>query len=159
MDRLSRALIAALALVWLLILPSGLWAQESEPLDQACSNEIGILCPGRNGRALRRCLDDFLDAATPRCRSALAAQTEAAPPPKAAPQAAEEGEGAGEEREARLTRVDGAVYVHTADQAEGEFVKAEAGMPLEDGDLVRTGSDGSAEVTLDGESEIGRAHV
>lgn len=146
-----------LVLAGLLILPSLLGAQEPGELERACSNEIGILCQGRHGKGLMRCLDDFRDAATPGCREAIDARMEAekTPPAQAAPAEAAPEAGAGsEDREARLTRVEGTVYVHTSRQKEGEFIKAEVGMPLEAGDFVRSGTDGSAEVALEGESVI-----
>ncbi|MBI5243348.1 MAG: FecR domain-containing protein [Elusimicrobia bacterium] len=59
-----------------------------------------------------------------------------------------------EEIEARLTRLEGSVYVHTSAQAEEEFIPAEEDMPLEAGDLIRTGSGSAAEVALDGDSII-----
>jgi hypothetical protein len=58
------------------------------------------------------------------------------------------------DREARLTRVEGAVYVRFSSHPEGEFLAAEQDMPLEAGDLVRTGTDGGAEVSFDGDSII-----
>ena len=59
-----------------------------------------------------------------------------------------------DDREARLTTVEGTVYVHLHGQPDGEFIAAEADAPVEEGDLVRTGTDGRAEVTLDGETVI-----
>ena len=55
--------------------------------------------------------------------------------------------------EARVTMADGEVTVFYRDRGE-EGVPAEAGMPLEAGDRVRTGADSRAEVGLDGESVI-----
>ncbi|HAH05912.1 MAG TPA: hypothetical protein DCM05_05170 [Elusimicrobia bacterium] len=63
-------------------------------------------------------------------------------------------EESGDELDARLTRVEGAVYVHTSTGSEEEFLPAEEDMSLEAGDLVRTGSGASAEVTLGGDSII-----
>lgn len=62
--------------------------------------------------------------------------------------------GAAEPLEARITRMDGTVYVHLHDHPEGEFIPAETGTSLEEGDHVRTGSDGTAELSLDGDSLI-----
>jgi hypothetical protein len=61
---------------------------------------------------------------------------------------------AAQERQAVLARVEGTVYVHIHEHPEGEFVEAELNAPLAAGDLVRTGSDGSAEIALDGESVV-----
>ncbi|MBI3552227.1 MAG: FecR domain-containing protein [Elusimicrobia bacterium] len=58
------------------------------------------------------------------------------------------------DREARLTSVEGTVYLHLHDHQEGEFIPAEADATIEDGDMIRTGEDGTAEFTLDGESVI-----
>ena len=56
--------------------------------------------------------------------------------------------------EARLLAVDGTVMLHPHNRPEGEFSAAEADESLEDGDGVRTGADGTAEVSLDGQSLI-----
>lgn len=56
--------------------------------------------------------------------------------------------------EARLTDVQGPVYVHYADAPEGEFQAAEADSPLEEGDVVRTGEGAQAEIGLDGASVV-----
>lgn len=50
--------------------------------------------------------------------------------------------------EARLTQSQGSVTVYTAEEAQG--VPGEKEMPLEAGDRVSTGEDGSAELALDG---------
>ncbi len=55
--------------------------------------------------------------------------------------------------EARLTRVEGSVTVLPAGSP-GPARAAEAGTPLEEGDTIRAGLDGSAEVALDGDSLI-----
>lgn len=69
----------------------------------------------------------------------------------AAPAAEDEGANG---REARLTSVEGTVYLHPQDREEGDFVKAQADAELDEGDLVRTGKDGRAEITVDGETVI-----
>ncbi len=53
--------------------------------------------------------------------------------------------------DARLTAVSGEV---TLTPSGGEAVSAEAGVPIEDGDRVTTGTGASAEISLDGESLI-----
>jgi hypothetical protein len=58
------------------------------------------------------------------------------------------------EREARLTQVDGTVYIHLHDQDDDQFVRAQADAGVETGDMIRTGDDGSTELTLDGQSVI-----
>lgn len=56
------------------------------------------------------------------------------------------------DREARLTRTEGVVAV-TSPEGDGAIALAEGqDMPLEAGDRVRTGADGAAEITLDGET-------
>ena len=55
---------------------------------------------------------------------------------------------------ATLVASTGTVYVHLHDDAEGDFHPAEDGTPLDEGDLVRTGTDGSAEVALDTSSLV-----
>lgn len=62
--------------------------------------------------------------------------------------------GAAAEREARLTQVDGTVYIHLHDQDDDQFVRAQADAGVEAGDMIRTGDDGTAELTLDGQSVI-----
>jgi|GEM_PF-1031909 hypothetical protein len=57
-------------------------------------------------------------------------------------------------RDVRLTRVEGTVYVHLLGQPDGQFAPAEANAALEEGDEIRTGQDGTAEVAMDGESVI-----
>jgi len=54
--------------------------------------------------------------------------------------------------DARLTRIEGEVIVYTADDPDG--IPAEKDMPLEPGDRIGTGSDGTAEVALDPDSVI-----
>ncbi len=56
--------------------------------------------------------------------------------------------------EARLTRVEGNVYLHLRDHPFGTFIAAEEGAPIEEGDRILTGADGLAEVSLGGESLI-----
>ena len=57
-------------------------------------------------------------------------------------------------RELRVTRVEGTVYLHLHDHPEGDFIPAEEGTPMEEGDHVRTGTDGTAELAIDGDSVI-----
>src|SRR5271155_5590282 len=59
-----------------------------------------------------------------------------------------------EDLQALLTQLKGTVYVHLEGQAGDEFIKAELNAPLEAGDMVRTGTDGSAELTIDGHSVV-----
>jgi len=56
--------------------------------------------------------------------------------------------------EARLSRVEGAVYLHVSGQPDDQFVEAQEGEELAQGDLVKTGEDGRAEITLEGPSVI-----
>ncbi len=56
--------------------------------------------------------------------------------------------------EARLTSVTGTVYLHLHGQPDGDYIQAQAGASLEEGDVVRTGDDGSAEVTFQGPSVV-----
>lgn len=58
------------------------------------------------------------------------------------------------EHEARLTKIDGTVYIHLQDQDDDQYVPAEEDASLDDGDMIRTGDDGTAELTLDGQSVI-----
>src|SRR5947209_15922314 len=62
--------------------------------------------------------------------------------------------GSGTESEARLTQVKGAVYLRLNDHSEDEFVPASVNASVEAGDQIRTGTDGNAELTLDGKSLI-----
>lgn len=62
--------------------------------------------------------------------------------------------GATGDMDARLTHLEGTVYVHMADQPEDQFVQAEKDMSLDSGDLVRTGTDGKAEIAIDADSII-----
>ena len=57
---------------------------------------------------------------------------------KASPEVGQDGSLPLAEREARLTTVEGSVYVHLHDHEEGQFIPAEKGAPVEAGDLVRT---------------------
>lgn len=70
------------------------------------------------------------------------------------PASATDSASAAQERDARLVRLEGTVYLHLADQPEGAFIAAAQGMSLGEGDLVRTGSDGRAEVGMDGDTLI-----
>lgn len=57
-------------------------------------------------------------------------------------------------RQTRLTSTEGAVYVNfTGDDADA-FFPVQAGVPLEAGDHLKTGSDGAAEIAVDGHSII-----
>ena len=56
--------------------------------------------------------------------------------------------------EARLTAVEGPVYVHLADQPEEQYTAASVDMPVSAGDEIRTGEKGSAELTLEGHTLI-----
>jgi hypothetical protein len=62
------------------------------------------------------------------------------------------------QREARLVGVSGTVYLHLHEHPDDEFVPAAADASLAAGDMVRTGSDGSAELALDGDSIIELGH-
>ncbi len=54
----------------------------------------------------------------------------------------------GEQWDARVENVQGHVYVQTLKNESGTWYEAEPGMPLEDGDKVKVGSPGFAELTL-----------
>lgn len=53
-----------------------------------------------------------------------------------------------EQWDARMDSVQGYVYVQTQENKAGTWYEARPGMPLEDGDKVKVGSPGSAELTL-----------
>ncbi len=57
-----------------------------------------------------------------------------------------------EEREARVTRAEGAVTVVSQKEETSVQLGDDEDLPLETGDRVRTGADGAAEITLDGET-------
>jgi hypothetical protein len=56
--------------------------------------------------------------------------------------------------DAVLTDVRGRVDVHTPAMAAGEWAAVEDGFPLESGDHLRTGADGAAEITLNGDTVV-----
>ena len=128
--------------------------QERGSIEDSCYTEIHIFCQsaGPKHEQILRCLDQYHDILLPSCKTAL--KQEAADKLTAQQLAAEaEGTvGKAEDIEARLTKVEGTVYIHTSQQKEGEFIKAEADIPLASGDLVRTGTDGRAEVAFEGNS-------
>jgi hypothetical protein len=124
-------------------------------IQDACSSELSLLCPAaRSPSSQAACLKKHKDVLLPPCRAALGEAVK--PPPAEEPEEPETGAaGAPITRyDARLTKVSGPVHVHTSKMGQDEFVDAEEGMPLSDGDLVKTGPDASAELALDGESVI-----
>jgi hypothetical protein len=78
--------------------------------------------------------------------------------PAAAAAAAGEGEAqadqAPDDSDARLTSVEGPVYLRLADQPEDAFIPAEADMSISSGDEIRTGDKASAELTLEGQTVV-----
>ena len=99
-------------------------------------------------RALRLLAVSILAAAA--CAAYSAAQ-----PYDGGASASQDGAQAGSGRiEARLTAAQGPVYVHLADDPEGEYRQAQTDAPLDEGDVVRTGEGASAEVALDGGSVV-----
>ncbi len=157
-----NAPLASLLLTLLLAWPLSARAEDepARPVDDACYNELGILCRGAEGTAALNCLERYSDSLTPSCREAVKSEREtrrkrseqAAQERAAAAAVAAAGSAATTELEARLVKASGSVYVHTSRQPAEQFIRAEEGMPLEPGDIVRTGSDGAAEISLDGES-------
>ena len=153
----------ALLLAW----PLAARAQEEAPapFEDACYNELNILCRGAEGAAALSCLERYSDSLSSRCRASVSAEREtrrkraeeAAAARAAAAAVAAAGGAAASQRDARLVKVAGAVYVHTSRQAAEQYVPAEEGMPLSDGDIVRLGSDGMADVALDGDSLLSLA--
>lgn len=125
-------------------------------LEDACVNEIGVLCRGQRGGRLLGCLDESRDSALPGCRAAIDAEHERLDRERDAREAARQEEKLraelGEEVDARLAAVSGGVYLHTPAMPEGRFAKADAGTPLSAGDLVRTAADGGADLVWDGQS-------
>jgi len=77
---------------------------------------------------------------------AAAAETEAAAPE------AETGDAAPEAFEARITELDGEVYLYQKDEEEG--LPAEAGMPLEPGDRIETRAQARVELALEADSVL-----
>lgn len=137
-------------------------------LETACYTEISFFCsqvPEKAGPWLK-CLREHADAATMRCKEAMKAAAEALAPKPApvpsgpasaapgAPQAAKPSAPASAETDVRLTRVEGTVYLRLAGQPEELFIKAASGTPLDSGDLVRTGTDGKAELAMNADSVV-----
>lgn len=60
----------------------------------------------------------------------------------------------GGQLEARLSRVEGSVHLHVGGQPDDQLVEAQEGEELGEGDLIKTGQDGRAEITLEGPSVI-----
>src|SRR5688572_30410830 len=56
--------------------------------------------------------------------------------------------------EGRLTQLTGKVYLRSSELPSEEWLEAEPGMPLQEGDTLRTDQGASAEVTLDGETVV-----
>lgn len=158
----AYAALLAAVLAW----PSAARAQDQPaPVDDACYNEIGILCHGLEGSRALACLDRYMGSLGSACRRSVqgehdarrAKAEEAAQARAAAAAIAASGKSGKTEREARLVKLTGAVYVHTSRQPAEQYIAAEEGMPLAPGDIVRTGADGAADVSLDGESLISLA--
>jgi hypothetical protein len=85
----------------------------------------------------------------------LPARGESSDPADAALSQAPSGPESGDEDlQARVTRLKGTVYLHLEGRPDDEFIKAELNAPLESGDMVRTGTDGSAELTVDGHTVV-----
>lgn len=124
--------------------PSG-----AEPLEDACATELGLFCHDEPEGRWLSCLEEHRKDALKRCLDAVASVRE-----KAAQSVARFEERSMGEVDSRLVSVKGPVYVHTAAQAADEFVPAAAGMPLQKGDLIRTGAGGSAELAWDGSSVV-----
>jgi len=151
-------------------------------IEDACSNELSLLCSNPAEKPFD-CLISNEANLTSNCQKAFAAEmkrredhqrerarkqaeagiAEIPPPQPSMPPSAAAAPPPGPasakapaiaDRDARLTFLSGAVYLHTSKQAEGEFVEAEKDFPLAAGDIVRTGTDGSAELSIDGGSVI-----
>ena len=136
------------ALVVLIVLAAGS-AGADDGLALSCSNEIGLFCSGRTGAAQRRCLREHRDVALPGCREMireLGSQADDDALTAVKP---------GAQRDARLVRSTGAVYLHRTGSPEGEFVAVSSGTPLLSGDWLRVGLDGAAELAFDGATSIG----
>ena len=56
--------------------------------------------------------------------------------------------------EGRIVHLEGSVYIHLKDHPAGQFVQAEADSPVEAGDSLVTGKDGSVSMAFDGKSLI-----
>src|SRR5256885_743445 len=97
-------------------------------LEDACVNEVGVLCRGQRGGRLLGCLDENRDSSLPGCRAAIDAEHERLDRERDAREAARQEEKLraelGEEVDARLAAVSGGVYLHTPAMPEGRFAKA-----------------------------------
>lgn len=133
----------------------------AEPtFEESCANERSLLCPSATGAALAACLSEHDDNLLKGCRDAVKQwgdderKRQAAAAAKAFVEKAAASVPPVSEAEARLVNTTGAVFLKTFLHPDGHYVKAEAGMPLEPGDLLRTGPDGSAEIAWEGEGLV-----
>ena len=125
--------------------------EPAEAVSDGCATEISLLCARLTGAHLLACLERHSEDATPLCRRSLKSWRQNKESAAAAAVAPAHAAGQGE---LRLVTVSGSVFVRTAGSPADRFVTAQAGMSLEPGDVVRTGLDGGAEISIDGQSVI-----
>jgi hypothetical protein len=129
-------------------------ARAVDPLDGPCINEVGLLCSGLSRPATLRCLREQEDSATADCRHALDAlsEREGGAPQPSSPAAAEAE--LSPARDARIVGVFGSVFMRLAGRPFDEFVAVSSGTPLADGDEIRAGTDGTADISFEGKTLV-----
>jgi hypothetical protein len=128
-------------------------ARAVDPLDGPCINEVGLLCSGLDRSATLRCLREQVESATADCRRALDALSEREGGTQAPSAATVEAE-LSPMRDARLVGVVGSVFMRFAGRPFDEFVAISSGTPLADGDELRVGPDGNADISFEGKTLV-----